>query len=169
MAGKLFRQRGYTAVGVAEVMRSAGLSHGGFYANFGSKDDLIAESTSHAMAANIDYWRRMGEDPAKLPPGQMVGRYLREAYAEASGEGCVIAALGSEIARQDKQVRAQLTDQIKQLVDLMAEMMPQAELSEQRRQALVAYSAMVGALVLARVSSEEAFSQEIITAIEDSL
>jgi TetR/AcrR family transcriptional repressor of nem operon len=121
------------------------------------------------MAANIDYWRSMGEDPAKLPPGQMAGRYLRQAYAEASAEGCVIAALGSEIARQDEQVRAQLTDQIKQLVDLMAEMMPQAELSEQRRQALTAYAAMVGALVLARVSSEEAFSQEIITAIADSL
>lgn len=166
-AGKLFRAHGYGGVGVAEVMRAAGLSHGGFYANFDSKEDLIVEASSRAMQSNIDYWREMRAGGAALRPRKMVERYLKEAYADA--EGCVMAALGSEIARYGEKLRVPLTEQVKELVEALAVMMPATTGDCQRKRAMAAYAGMVGALVLARASCDDTFSQEIIQAVVDTI
>lgn len=168
-ASRLFRAHGYGGVGVAEVMRAAGLSHGGFYANFDSKEDLIVEATSLAMQGNIDYWRKIDEEDADARPSQMAARYLQEAYAEVAAEGCVLAALGSEIARQEEKLRVPLTEQVKELVNVLAAMMPAGTEGDRRRQSMAAYAGMVGALVLARVSSDTAFSQEILQAVADAI
>ena len=168
-AGELFRAHGYGGVGIAEIMRAAGLSHGGFYANFDSKEDLIVEASSSAMKGNVDFWRKLHAEGAGLQPRQMVEGYLKNAYAEANAEGCVMAALGSEIARQGEQVRVPLTEQLKELVEVLATMMPPASEGDRRRQSLAAYAGMVGALVLARASTDEVFSQEIIQAVADTI
>ena len=152
-AGKLFREKGFEAVSVADIMAGAGLTHGGFYGYFKSKDDLIAqalqETASSLTGGGLD---------------DMAERYLSCAHKDNPGTGCAVAALGADIARMPPEARAAITEVLKSQIRNFAAV-AKGETPQARRQAAIgAYAALVGGLTLARMSPDEALSREILEA-----
>ena len=166
-AARLFRERGFEEVGVADVMKAAGLTHGGFYGHFKSKDDLIAQATGGGARPFVEQWERIveAEGPKAL---QTIGRmYLGDAHLRATGSGCQIAALGPEIARRAAEDRAAVTEGVKRLVGVLQKAAAGTSEAERRRRALQTYAGWVGAMVLARISADTAFSKEVREAVAE--
>lgn len=166
-AGRLFRERGFEAVGVADVMKAAGLTHGGFYGHFKSKDDLIAQAMGVVGRPFAEQWDRLVEAEGAQALGAIADQYLGDAHCRAVGSGCPIAALGPEIARLSPEAREGVTRSMKDIVAVLQKAEPGAA-PEARRAALRAYASWIGALVVARVSSDEAFSQEVRGAVKEA-
>jgi TetR/AcrR family transcriptional regulator, transcriptional repressor for nem operon len=158
-----FRRNGIAGTGLADVMSAAGLTHGGFYRHFASKEQLVAEACTAALDSTID-----GLENAALgaPQGQrlrkIVSQYLSTAHRDEPGEGCAVAALGGEIARTDERTRAAVTDRLLKLIDLLQRDDDSPPAAESKRRALVAASTMVGALILSRIVTDRALSESIL-------
>jgi TetR/AcrR family transcriptional repressor of nem operon len=167
VAGMLFRERGYDGVGVAGIMERAGLTHGGFYGHFASKDDLAAEITLRVLASDGWLERMTGKhDPALA---DVVRSYLSTRHRDNPGQGCVFAALGSEAARQPKMVRRAFTEGLRLRVDSLLTVIRGRSVSARRRKALATLSTMVGGMVLARAVDDAKLSSEILDAAAASL
>lgn len=156
-AARLFRERGFEDVTVAQVMKAAGLTHGGFYGHFASKAELINQALAHL--------RDIG---GAQSPASHVDAYLSKQHRDNRGSGCPVAALGSEAARAPAEVRAALSRTIQAEIDRLAAAFPGTP-AQRRRAAIATYSTMVGALVLARIVHEEAFSEEILSAARGAI
>lgn len=163
-AGRLFRERGFAAVTVAEVMAAAGMTHGGFYGHFASKEDLAAQALAQALAPapREDTSREPGTAPDLAG---FVAGYLSAAHRDRPGTGCALAALGSEAARQPAPVRRAFTEGLEARLARMQEASPEGD----RKAALAALSGLVGALVLARAVDDPALSDEILAATRAAL
>lgn len=164
-AARLFRERGFDQVGVADVMQAAGLTHGGFYGHFKSKDDLIVQAALEASDAVVERWGKIVEAQGEGALNTFAKAYLGAEHLASPGAGCVVAALGPEIARQPPAARGALTASLKKVVDLLQRAAPGATEAAKRREALAAYSSWIGALVLARISDDAAFSEEVLEAV----
>jgi TetR/AcrR family transcriptional repressor of nem operon len=151
-ASRLFRARGFEAVTVAEVMQAAGLTHGGFYGHFRSKDELIAAAVGQAVAAS--------PEPRSL--ADYADAYLSPGHCRDLAGGCATAALATETARQTPQARAEMTAGLRQQLDALTAAAPGPAAGDRRRTAIGAWSAMVGALVLARMSDDPTLTEEIL-------
>lgn len=152
-ASRLFRERGFEAVTVAEVMKAAGLTHGGFYGHFKSKEDLVARALEHALDTKAP------GPPLDLP--RYTASYLSPKHRDDVAGGCPIAALAAEAARTTPEARAALMTGVQRQLARFTE---QAEgtKTQKRRTAIGSWSAMVGAVVLARLSEDPALSDEIL-------
>ena len=168
-ASKLFRERGFDGIGVADLMKSAGLTHGGFYGHFASKDDLAAEACGLALANSVKKWDRLAAESPADPLAPIAESYLSDVHLEKPANGCLIAALGSDVARQDKSVRRAMTEGLRQLMARMTGWVPGRTQAARRRTALATFSAMVGAVVMARAVDDPEFSAEILDAVAGSL
>ena len=159
-AGELFRSHGIDAVGVDTIMHQAGLTHGGFYAHFASKEALVAEMSATALARSAAHWERISQetDPAAAL-ARIVGTYLDPAHVAATEHGCVLATLGPEMARRHD-ARPAITTSIRRMLDALAHCMPQ----RRRQRALETLSVMVGAVVLARLSDDPRLADEFLIA-----
>ena len=153
-AGRLFRARGFDDVSVADVMKEAGLTHGAFYGYFRSKDALIAAAMAAALAP----------DPAKTSGGvaAFADNYLHPRHRDNRDASCPFSSLGTEASRGSGDLRHTMTASLRQTLDRLAAEADGATPDDQRRNAIVAWSAMVGALVLARIADDEALSNEIL-------
>ena len=134
VAGRLFRERGFDAVTVAEVMKAAGLTHGGFYGHFRSKEDLIAETLAHALAS-------VPGPTASLD--RYAAGYLSPRHRDDRAGGCPTAALATETIRQSPEARAAMTAGLKKQIDALTACAPGDSASEKRRAAIGSWSAMV--------------------------
>jgi len=152
-AGRLFREKGFDAVSVAEVMKAAGLTHGGFYGHFRSKDDLIA----HAIGSAV------GSQSATADIGAWIDTYLSAPHRDHPERGCPMAALAGLMRQQAPEARASMAQVLAAQIDGFAETMPGAEVAERRRAAIGSWSAMVGALILARSIDDPALSDELLS------
>lgn len=153
-AGRLFRARGFEAVTVAEVMAAAGLTHGGFYGHFESKDDLIAQALAHALQPG----------PAtELDLAAYARAYLARSHRDDLAGGCPLAALGAETTRQGGAARSEMTAAAKRRIARLAATAPGADEAEKRRAAIGSWAAMVGAVVLARMSDDPALADELLS------
>ena len=161
-AGKLFREKGFDGVGVADIMKSAGLTHGGFYGHFASKEDLIAQAC--AGAANVDTWLAVTARAPKNPLAAIVSFYLSARHRDHPETGCLFASLGPEVARQRGGVRRAFTDGLRTRLDFLAEIVTGRSKAAKRRKAIATMSALVGALVLARAVDDLSLSDEILRA-----
>ena len=144
-AGALFRERGYDGVSVADLMSAAGLTHGGFYKHFGSKAELIAEASERGLTQKIlDY---QGIDLVN-----MVRSYISREHRDGRAEGCTLAALCSDAARQPASVQAAFEDGISRMLAAVGDTAVTAGADERtvRTQAIGMFAQMVGALVLSR-------------------
>lgn len=167
-AGRLFRENGYDGIGVADLMKAAGLTHGGFYGHFNSKDDLAAEAITKALEDSQERWRRrIAQNPGN-PVGAIVGRYLSDAHRQDLAQGCPIAALASDTARQPDGIRKGYEEGAQALVEILAAAMPQESAAERRSAALAAFAAMVGSLILSRAVLSKGFADEILEATRDA-
>lgn len=168
-AGRLFRERGFDGIGVADLMKSAGLTHGGFYGQFASKEELMAEACARSFAHSLEIWSGVAERASGEPLAAVMKGYLSRQHRDNPGEGCVLAALGSDAARQGPGLRRAVTEGTRALLDLFTRLAPGRIQARKRERAIHAYAAMVGALVLARAVDDEALSNEILKTVAASL
>ena len=164
-AAKLFRERGFGGLGVADLMKAAGLTHGAFYGQFESKEDLMAQACARAFADSLEHWQAAAARSPDNPLAGVVAAYLSSAHRDNPGDGCVVAALGAEAARQGPAVRRAVTEGTKSLLHALGELVPAESRAEKRRRAAATFAAMVGALVLARSLDDETLSKEILRAV----
>lgn len=162
-AARLFRERGISATGVDAITQDAGLTHGGLYSQFGSKEAIAAEAIRFASARGKRVWERAVERKGgKKAFPEIAASYLSPEHRDAPGNGCVVAALGADIARQPSAVRRAFTGETKKALEYLAHQMPGEDLPRSRENAIAAFACMVGGLVLARAVSDEAFSELIL-------
>lgn len=165
-AARLFRERGLDGVGVAELMKQAGLTHGGFYGHFQSKDELMAEACDAAIEQTGARWRRRLERDASLHT--LVANYLTPRHRDHPGDGCVVAALANDAARHDGPVRASYTRSARRLIGMIAGTLPGAA-ERRRRKAMAICAAMVGGLILARAVDDDELSRDLLDAVAAEL
>ena len=161
-AARAIRRSGYGGTGVADIMKDAGLTHGGFYAHFDSREAMLAEAADRAGAETVATMERVA---AAAPPEQalqaIIRTYLSKAHVEAVETGCAVAALGSEMPRQAPQVRRAATRRIKEMIDLVARQSPDWGQPGAHERALVTVATAVGALVLARAVDDPKLSDAL--------
>ncbi|MGE5158246.1 MAG: TetR/AcrR family transcriptional regulator [Gemmatimonas sp.] len=159
------REKGAHGVGVADLMKEAGLTHGGFYAHFDSRDALVIEAFGYAMDRSIEHWRKLAEDtPPEKRLSAIVESYLTPSHRDDPGHGCAITSLGAEVARESPRTRRAFAAKVEQLIDLMADQIPNVPRKTARKQAAGMLATMMGSLVLARIAGSGEFSDEILQA-----
>ena len=163
-AAQLFRERGFEGIGVADLMKQAGLTHGGFYGHFTSKEHLIAEASVHALTRSLELLSKLAEHAPDDPLAAIAGEYLTSSHRDNPGAGCLLAALGPDVSRQGTAVRRAVTDYVRSTVDLLAKLVPGKLKAARRRKAITTYATLVGAMVMARAVDDRALSQEILDA-----
>jgi len=169
IASKRFREKGLAGFGIAELMKEAGLTVGGFYKHFDSRDDLVGEAVNSAFGG---WKRRVDAAKSSGPPmsyEKLIDDYLNEAHRDNPGSGCAFSALAPEIARSDKQTRALTSEQVRNDIELIAALRPSKDKRTARSRAILTFGALVGAMALARAVSDEALSREILKTVAQLL
>jgi TetR/AcrR family transcriptional regulator, transcriptional repressor for nem operon len=162
-ATRLFREQGIQATGVDAITQEAGLTHGGFYSQFGSKEAIVVEAIRFALTRSKQLWQRTTErKPGPQAVRGIIESYLSREHRDAPGQGCMIAALSADIARQPPSVRAAFTTELQDVFETLAQLMPADTLAHRSDDAIAALSSMVGALILARAVTDERLSDRIL-------
>ena len=167
-AARRFRERGFEGIGVAELMKEAGLTHGGFYGHFESKEQLMAEAMTLALGRSRERWERRAASSPEDPVGALARMYLTTRHRDEPGEGCVMSALATDVSRQGAPVREAFITGLRSSFDFLSRILKGATPAARRRKAIATYASWVGALVLARaVADDESLSREILAAVAD--
>jgi len=173
IASKRFREEGLAGIGIADLMKEAGLTVGGFYKHFKSRDELVAE----AIGSALGFWKGQVHAAASGGPpvtyGSLIDDYLSQAHRNHPGTGCPVSALAGDIARSDKRTRAVVTRQIRDNIALLATLIHDTDQNDPggkdkstaRAQAVLSYCALVGAIGVARAVSDEQLSREILRTV----
>ncbi len=169
IASKRMREQGLKGVGIAEVMKEAGLTVGGFYKHFRSRDELVGEAVQSAFGGikrRLDDDVKAGRSPSY---GKMVDDYLTEEHRDNPGTGCAFSALTAEIARGDERTREIASEQIRKTFEVIGGLLPGKDNRAARSKAILTFSAMVGAMSLARAVPDETLSREILKSVAEEL
>ena len=166
VASQRIREQGLDRPAVAEIMQAAGLTHGGFYKHFGSRDDLIAEATENALAASDRHVHEL-TDHAQDPLAAFVDWYLSAEHRDDPGAGCAVAALGDDVRRGDERLRSAYGRQVERYIENVERFLGGGD--EARERAILAVSALAGAIVLSRAVDDEAISDEILSAVSEGI
>ena len=163
------REKGAHGIGVADLMKDAGLTHGGFYAHFDSREALVIEAFAYAMDRSTERWRKLAETtPPEKRMATIVESYLTPLHRDDPGHGCAVTALGAEIARESPKTRKAFAAKLEQMADMLAEQIPDVPRKAARKQALATLSTMVGTLVLSRIAGSGELSDDILGAGRDA-
>jgi AcrR family transcriptional regulator len=161
-AARAIRKYGYEGVGVADVMKEAGLTHGGFYAHFKSRDALLAAA---AEQEGVESNEHLSRAIAAAKPGQelmaLVDAYLSDGHVAAPEQGCAIAAAGSEVPRQQADVRRVASRRIKDIIGLIERQFPEWGKRAAHDKAMAIAATLVGSVVLARAVDDAQLSRSI--------
>src|SRR4030081_4239 len=164
------REKGAHGIGVADLMKEAGLTHGGFYAHFDSREALVIEAFAYAMDRANERWRKVAEQtPPEKRLASIVESYLTPLHRDDPGNGCAIPTLGAEIARESPKTRKAFAAKLELMIDMLAEQIPDVPRKAARKQAMATIATMMGTLVLARVAGSGEFSDEILGAGRDAV
>jgi TetR/AcrR family transcriptional repressor of nem operon len=165
IASKRFREEGLAGIGIADLMKDAGLTVGGFYKHFNSRDALVAE----AVGSALELWKRQVDAAASGGPPvtyeSLVDEYLSEAHRNHPGTGCPVSSLAGDLARTDRRTRALVSRKIRDNIELLATLIRNTNKTDRgsaRSQAVLTYCALVGAIGMARAVSDEELSREIL-------
>lgn len=158
-ASRLFRDRGFESVKLADVMQAAGMTHGGFYGHFQSKDDLIEQTLAH----------RAARERPRVELERYVANYLSSRHLVNRADGCDIAGMAPDSLRQGPVAREAMTAMIRAQLDRLEKSMRNADDPHARRDAIGSWAAMFGAMVLARVSTDATLAEEILTQTRASI
>ena len=159
------REKGAHGVGVADLMKDAGLTHGGFYAHFDSREALVIEAFAYAMDRGTEHWRKLTEGtPPENRLAAIVDSYLSTLHRDNPGHGCAIPPLGAEIAREGPKTRKAFASRVERMIDTVGTQIADVPPKAARKQAMAAVATMVGTLVLARIAGNGDLSDEILTA-----
>ena len=169
VAAKLFRERGFDGIGVADLMKSAGLTHGGFYGHFASKEDLMAQACARALEGSLGTLRQVAAQSGGNALSAIAAAYLSPEHRDHPGEGCTLAALGAEAARQGSPVRGAFTQAVHASIDALTELVAGESGQAKRERALATYASMIGALILARAVDDPELSGEVLQSVLASI
>ncbi|MEN3749932.1 TetR/AcrR family transcriptional regulator [Sphingomonas sp. HF-S3] len=170
-AATLLRERGYDGIGVADLMKAAGLTHGGFYRNFASKDDLLVQATRHALDTSRDVLAQAQAESPEATFRALVERYVSSAHCDDAGGGCILPALAADAARRDDPALRQVfADAVAAYLRHLATLAPPAGTDgTPPRPPAAILAEMVGAVVLARALGEGEASQALLDEVVDDL
>jgi TetR/AcrR family transcriptional repressor of nem operon len=160
-ASLLFRTHGFDGIGVDDITKAAGLTHGGFYGHFTSKDHLAAEACAHEGA---DPWASSMDAPPARRLERIVRNYLTPRHRDNRANGCLFAALGSDVVRQPKPVRHAFTERLRSKVETLRSLIPGRSPAARRQRALATMAGLVGALTLARAVDDPKLAEDILDA-----
>jgi TetR/AcrR family transcriptional repressor of nem operon len=164
------REKGAHGIGVADLMKDAGLTHGGFYAHFDSREALVIEAFTHAMDRSTERWRKLSaETPVEKRLSKIVNTYLAPVHRDDPGHGCAVPALAAEIARESAKTRRVFSGRMEQLIDMLAEQFHGVPPKAARKQAVAALATMMGSVVMARVAGNSELSEEILKSGRDAV
>jgi len=164
------RQHGADGMSVVDLMKLAGLTHGGFYAHFESREALVVEAFAFAMDRTIVHW---SERVKGMPPEQrfeaVVEGYLSSFHRDNRARGCALPALGGDIARSSPKARRTFGRKFGEMIDMIARLLPDMPPEEARQTATSALATMMGAIVLARAVGDKGMSDDILAAGQQAL
>src|SRR5580698_4168951 len=163
VAAKRFRELGLEGIGVADVMKEAGVTVGGFYKHFGSRDELVVEALATAFK-DLDVWEERTADMA-----QLLQNYLTEEHRDAPGSGCAMGALLGDMTRGSKSARVLYTERVKRSLAFTSALLPASQGQNKRGRALLILSALLGAINLSRAVSDSNLSREILRGVREEL
>ena len=154
-AARLLRQHGFDGIGVADIMKAAGLTHGGFYRNFASKDDLAVKASERAIADTKALLKDGLAQQPKDPLRTLIERYVSSAHRDDPGSGCILPALAADAARcDDPALRAVFVTAIQFYLDQIAKLTSATPRATGSRHPAAILSEMVGAVILSRVIAD---------------
>ncbi|WP_456311191.1 TetR/AcrR family transcriptional regulator [Serratia proteamaculans] len=170
-SSQLFRERGLNGVSVNDLMAAAGLTHGGFYGHFESKDELAAIASRKAFDDSAARWQAINQQPSYHTLRTLAEHYLSPAHRDGVQNGCAITALASDVAREsaDKPVRDVYLDGVKGMLEMLESLSDVEDDAQRRQHALMQFSLLIGALTLARATSGDSLSDEFLTAAKAAL
>ncbi len=165
-----FLRNGIDRTALAALMAAAGLTHGGFYNHFSSKEQVVAEACAEAADSLIHTLSAVAEQAGEeVALEKLVGRYLYRGQRDSPADSCPFATMGSELARCRKEIRDVAAESFLKLTRLLAQLMPDAEAEVQERNAMVAMCAMIGALTISRIVHDEALSDAILSEMQQAI
>ena len=164
VASRLFREHGFDGIGLKDLMKGAGLTQGAFYKQFASKEDLAAQASSRALESVSSRWSEAIAASPDDPLGAVIAFYLSMDHREEKMDGCPVAALGSDAARQSSDVKASFETGIKAYLETLGRMIGRADGEETNGKAMAVLSTMVGALILSRVVNDPDLAQAFLDA-----
>jgi TetR/AcrR family transcriptional regulator, transcriptional repressor for nem operon len=164
------REKGAHGIGVADLMKDAGLTHGGFYAHFDSREALVIEAFTHAMDRSTAHWRKLSDGtPVEKRLSTIVNAYLAPTHRDDPGHGCAVPTLGAEIARESAKTRRVFSGRMEQMIDMIADQLQGTPRKAARKQAMGALATMMGSLVMARIAGSGELSDEILKSGRDAV
>jgi TetR/AcrR family transcriptional repressor of nem operon len=168
-ASRLFREKGFDGIGLKDLMKGAGLTQGGFYKQFESKEDLIAQASHRAMDLATERWSDALAANPNAALEAIIGFYLSTDHSEDRSEGCPIVALGGDAARQGADVKAAFEAGLKAHLELLQDLTASAEGGRSCGKAMVMMSLMAGAVLLSRTVNDEDLSRGFLEAAADEV
>jgi TetR/AcrR family transcriptional repressor of nem operon len=169
-ASRRVRSEGITGAAVSAVMRDSGLTHGGFYKHFGSKDELLMESLSVAFQEIADRLAHAGKQARpEVAWKEIVKTYLSPEYCDHVEYGCPLPALGPELARADKAMKPQIFEELKKYKSRMVPFMPGQRTADKERAFFSIFSTMIGAIEIARMLPEPAMREKVLASTREFL
>ena len=172
LASKRFREKGLTGIGIAELMKEAGLTVGGFYKHFDSRDGLVAEALGSAVGPWEPLLGAAASGGPPVPYDSLIDSYLTETHRDHPGTGCPVGALAGDVARSDKRTRAIATRKIVERLDRLENSIRETSGEDKgtaRSLAIMTWCALVGAITLARAVSDQHLSREILKTVAQLL
>lgn len=163
------REKGAHGIGVADLMKEAGLTHGGFYAHFDSREALVMEAFAYAMDRSMEHWRKLTDEATPEKRLALVAEsYLSTLHRDNPGTGCSIPALGAEIARESPKARKAFAGKLDEMIEQLADYIPNLPRKAARKQAIATLATMAGTMLLARIAGSSELSDEVLKAGRDS-
>ena len=168
-AAQLFREKGFDGIGIADLMKKVGLTHGGFYGHFASKEDLMAQTCEYAVDDILAQNRASFGEGEGTYYQRFVANYLSCEHRDNPGSGCLMAALGADAARQSPMIKRAFTQSFNRLLASLRKILPVKNEAAKREQALATLASLVGAQVIARAVDDPELSQEVLRAVSKRL
>jgi TetR/AcrR family transcriptional regulator, transcriptional repressor for nem operon len=163
VAARRFRELGLEGIGVADVMKEAGVTVGGFYKHFDSRDELVVEALATAFE-DLDRWEEHADTLTKV-----LENYLSEEHRDGPGTGCALGALLGDMSRASRSAKAVYTERLKRSLAHSTGLVPSNGTADRRARAILMISAMLGAINLSRAVSDPKLSREILERTRDQL
>lgn len=164
-ASRLFRDRGFDGVGIADIMRAAGLTHGGFYGQFGSKEHLAIEASARIFGATCKKWEKITSEAEADAVDALADFYLSAEHRNARADGCPIAALATDAARSGPELQAAFHDGITGHLEILTRACAERGDAEPREAALATLASLVGAVILSRAVGDAPLGTEILDTV----
>jgi len=168
-ASRLFREHGFDGIGLKDLMSGAGLTQGGFYKRFASKEDLMARSSARAMESATRRWSEATADNPDRALQAVLDFYLSSGHSAERGQGCPMVALGSDVARQGPEVKAVFESGFRTHLDIMTDLLPGSDGTDTAARPMAIMALMIGAVMVSRTINDKDLSEAVLASAREEV